>query len=192
MEDQPCNPGPSRPCARWFLSWAALRLVLYVLASIGCSIARDSDALILARFIQALGACGGMVASRAVVRDLFNERDSARIFSLLMLVMGVAPILAPLIGAYLSQAFGWRSLFHVLAGFGFLCIAAVLVFFPETKGPNPSVRIRSALQTSWPNVMKVCARSSCLARNPQAFWYSRKKFSITWMINVKRDLLSLT
>lgn len=122
-------------------------LILYVTASLICSQANSSHALILGRFIQALGACAGMVASRAAVRDLFNERESARVFSLLMLVMGIAPILAPLLGGFLSQAYGWRSLFYVLAGLSTLCFFAVMLFFPETKGPNPQVKISAALST---------------------------------------------
>ena len=72
-----------------------LGLALYVVASVGCVLARSVHTLIVLRVVQALGGCAGMVISRAMVRDLFAGSEIAKVFSLLMLVMGVAPILAP-------------------------------------------------------------------------------------------------
>src|SRR3546814_20268706 len=74
--------------------------------------------LMAARFLQAFGSCAGMVIARAMVRDLFDPREGARVMSLLMLVMGVAPILAPLLGGYVLVWFGWQSIFWFLAVFG--------------------------------------------------------------------------
>jgi DHA1 family bicyclomycin/chloramphenicol resistance-like MFS transporter len=68
--------------------------------------------------LQALGSSAGVVIGRSVVRDLFDERESARMYSFLVLVMGIAPITAPLIGGQLLVLFGWRSVFLVLTGFG--------------------------------------------------------------------------
>lgn len=73
-------------------------LSVFVLASVGCALAASVRGLIVARFFQALGGCAPLVIPRAVVRDHFDERGSARMLSVLMLVMGLAPILAPLIG----------------------------------------------------------------------------------------------
>ena len=73
-------------------------LVAYILASIGCAYATSADALIWLRLLQALGSCSGMVASRAMVRDLFPVEENAKVFSLLMLVVGVSPIIAPTAG----------------------------------------------------------------------------------------------
>ncbi|MCH5717034.1 MFS transporter [Niabella hibiscisoli] len=73
-------------------------LSLYILASLGCAVATSVNMLIVFRFLQALGGCAGMVASRAMVRDLFDVKESAKVFSLLMLVIGVSPLLAPTIG----------------------------------------------------------------------------------------------
>jgi DHA1 family bicyclomycin/chloramphenicol resistance-like MFS transporter len=123
-----------------------LGLAIYVLASIACAFAPNTEMLIAARFAQALGACGGMVASRTIVRDLFNETESARVFSLLMLVMGVAPILAPLLGGYVTIAFGWRALFAILAVLSLLCLLGVYLLLPETRGPNPENKLSSALR----------------------------------------------
>jgi len=73
-------------------------LALFVVGSLGCALAPNVSALVAFRFVQALGGCAPLVIPRAVVRDLFDERDSVRMLSVLMLVMGLAPILAPLIG----------------------------------------------------------------------------------------------
>ena len=99
---------------------------LYALACIGCVFAPTLGSLIVLRFAQALGACAGIVIARSVVRDLFDQRESARMYSLLMLVMGLAPILAPLVGGQLLLFFGWRSIFLTLSGFGVLCLALVV------------------------------------------------------------------
>jgi len=108
-------------------------LLLYVLASIGCAFAPSIQSLIGLRFVQALGACAGMVIARAMVRDLFDAQTSARVFSLLVLVMGVAPILAPLAGGYLLTALGWQAIFGALALFGLACLLAVAWGLPETR-----------------------------------------------------------
>jgi DHA1 family bicyclomycin/chloramphenicol resistance-like MFS transporter len=107
-------------------------LVLFVAASIGCAFAPSVPALLTLRFVQALGGCAQIVIARAMVRDLFDERDSMRVLSLLILVMGVAPILAPLLGGQLLVTFGWRSVFWVLAGYALACMAAVSALVPET------------------------------------------------------------
>ncbi len=100
---------------------------LYALACLGCVVAPSLNALILLRLAMALGACAGMVITRSVVRDLFDQRESARMYSMLVLVMGLAPILAPLVGGQLLLYWGWRVIFLVLSGFGVLCFA--LVYF---------------------------------------------------------------
>lgn len=117
-------------------------LFLYFLSSIACFLAPSVHVLILARFAQALGGCASIVAPRAMVRDLFDERESARVFSLLMLVMGIAPILAPLIGGHISQAFGWRTIFFCLIVISALCILAAYFVLPETQKTilNPTRR----------------------------------------------------
>jgi DHA1 family bicyclomycin/chloramphenicol resistance-like MFS transporter len=107
-------------------------IVLYALSSVACALAPDIHTLIAARFLQAAGGCAGVVIARAVVRDLFEAQEAARMFSVLMLVMGVAPILAPVVGGQLLVHFGWRSIFWALTGFGLLCLMASLAWLPET------------------------------------------------------------
>lgn len=114
--------------------------VLYIIASIGCALAPTLGSLIVLRLAQALGGCAGVVIARSVVRDLFEQRDAARMFSFLMLVMGLAPILAPLIGGQVLGTFGWRAIFVVLAGFGILSALMVLFGLPETLPAERRVR----------------------------------------------------
>lgn len=109
-----------------------LGLGVYAIASMGCAFAQSLELLIAARLIQALGACAGIVVARAVVRDRFEAQESARIFSTLMLVMGAAPILAPLMGGAVSQFAGWRALFGMLAASSLICWVAVFRLLPET------------------------------------------------------------
>lgn len=111
-------------------------IALYVLASALAAIAPGIETLTLARLAQALGGCAGIVIARAMVRDLFHERDAARVYSHLMLVMGVAPILAPVLGAYLLEIGDWSVIFWVLGLFGLLCIAAVTFGLHETLPPE--------------------------------------------------------
>ncbi len=89
-------------------------LSLYIIAAIGCALASSVNALIWLRLLQALGGCVGMVASRAMVRDLFPVEENAKVFSLLMLVVGVSPLIAPTLGGYITAEFGWDYVFGVL------------------------------------------------------------------------------
>lgn len=106
--------------------------VLYTLASIGCALAPTIESLAGLRLVQAIGGCAGMVIARSVVRDLFDAQGSARMYSLLMLVMGIAPITAPLIGGQLLLFASWRAIFWLLAAFGLCCVALVAFALPET------------------------------------------------------------
>jgi DHA1 family bicyclomycin/chloramphenicol resistance-like MFS transporter len=110
-------------------------LALFIAASIGCALATTLDQLILWRFLQAVGGCAGMVIARAVVRDCFDAQGSAKVFSQLMLVMGVAPIVAPAIGAQILVWLGWPWLFWSLALFGAACAVATVALMPETLQP---------------------------------------------------------
>ena len=100
--------------------------------ALGCALAPSLGVLGLARVIQALGGAAGMVITRAVVRDLFHERDAARMFSQLMLVMGISPILAPWLGGQILAVGTWRMLFFLLVGFGVLGAVISAVWLPET------------------------------------------------------------
>ncbi|MGY2290610.1 Bcr/CflA family multidrug efflux MFS transporter [Pseudomonas sp. SDO528_S397] len=107
-------------------------VTLFTLASFACAYAPTLDWLIGARFVQALGGCAGMVISRAVVSDKCDAVGSAKVFSQLMLVTGLAPILAPLAGGVMVGAYGWQSIFLALSVFSVLAALAVVVGLPES------------------------------------------------------------
>lgn len=107
-------------------------VALFTLASLACAYAPSLEWLIGARFVQALGGCAGMVISRAVVADKCDAVGSAKVFSQLMLVMGLAPILAPMLGGLLVNTTGWQSIFLVLTGFSAAAGLAVALGLPES------------------------------------------------------------
>ncbi|AHD12742.1 major facilitator transporter [Pseudomonas sp. FGI182] len=107
-------------------------VTLFTLASLACAYAPNLDTLVLARFVQALGGCAGMVLSRAIVSDKCDPVASAKVFSQLMLVMGLAPILAPMLGGVLVNVAGWQSIFLALSLFSAGCLLAVSLGLPES------------------------------------------------------------
>jgi DHA1 family bicyclomycin/chloramphenicol resistance-like MFS transporter len=111
-------------------------LALFAVASLGCAVAGGIEALIAWRFVQALGGCVSMMISRAVVRDSFEDVHAARVLALLMLVMGLAPILAPIIGGWILVVAGWRTIFYVLAAYAAALLLATAVLLPETLPPE--------------------------------------------------------
>ncbi len=117
-------------------------LVMFVLGSVLAAQAASVDALLAARFLQALGAAGGLVTPRAIVADRCDVAESSRIFSLLMQFMMIAPILAPLLGGYLLGHGGWRFIFWTLAGLGLLGLAWCLAALPDTLPPDRRVPLR--------------------------------------------------
>jgi len=110
-------------------------LTIYILASVAGALAPDITTFTIARFIEALGGCAAIVISRAMVRDLFDTQTSAQVFSTLILVMGVAPILAPLMGGFLLELSSWRLIFWALAAFGLFCLVSVYFKLGETLPP---------------------------------------------------------
>jgi DHA1 family bicyclomycin/chloramphenicol resistance-like MFS transporter len=117
-------------------------LVIYIAASLGCAMSNSVELLIVFRFLQALGGCVGMVAPGAIVRDMFPVNENAKIFSLLILILGVSPIVAPTVGSYLIVAFGWHAVFVMLAIITALLLLAVIFFLSESKQPDPSMSLR--------------------------------------------------
>lgn len=107
-------------------------VTLFTLASLACAYAPNLDTLVLARIVQALGGCAGMVLSRAIVSDKCDPVASAKVFSQLMLVMGLAPILAPMLGGVLVNVAGWQSIFLALSLFSAGCLLAVSLGLPES------------------------------------------------------------
>ena len=108
-------------------------VAIYLAGSLACALAPSIGLLIAARFLQALGAASGTVVARAVVRDQFGHVDTARILSLMMLIMGLAPILAPLVGGVLLTFIGWRAIFWVMTTFGLALGACLFARLTESR-----------------------------------------------------------
>lgn len=117
-------------------------LLLYIVATIGCVFTKSVEVLIVLRFLQAIGGCVGMVAPRAIIRDMFHVDESAKIFSYLILILGVSPIIAPTAGSYIITHFGWNTIFILLTIIAVLLFVAVAVWLPESKQPDPSFSLQ--------------------------------------------------
>ena len=107
-------------------------MALYAVASLLCILAPDHWSLIAARILQALGGCVGVVMARAAIRDCLDVQSSAQAFAQMMIVMGVAPVMAPVIGAVMLQYFEWQGIFILLSIIGLICLLCVHFFFDET------------------------------------------------------------
>ncbi|MFC3902442.1 MFS transporter, DHA1 family, bicyclomycin/chloramphenicol resistance protein [Acinetobacter marinus] len=107
-------------------------LVIYCIGSILCIFAHSEWALIGARVLQALGGCVGVVMARAAIRDSLDVRTSAQALAHMAMILGIAPIIAPLLGSVLIQFFSWHSIFIILALVGLMALACVHYFFKET------------------------------------------------------------
>ncbi|WP_347156701.1 multidrug effflux MFS transporter [Pontibacter chitinilyticus] len=114
----------------------------YLLASVACAFATSIEVLIFLRFFQAVCSCAAAVASVAMVRDLFPVEDNAKVFSLLMLVVGASPMIAPTVGGYVTAGFGWEGVFLVLAGMAAAILTAVYFGLPESSPPDPSYSLK--------------------------------------------------
>ncbi|WP_347053459.1 multidrug effflux MFS transporter [Flavobacterium olei] len=130
-------------------------LLVYILASLGCIYVSDIDAFILLRFIQAIGSCAATVASVAMVRDLFPVKDIPKVFSLLMLVVGLSPMLAPTIGGYVTEDLGWHAVFFILMCMGIAILAASQIGLPNTYKPDTSISLKpKPIITNFLSVLK--------------------------------------
>ncbi|MFI5661600.1 multidrug effflux MFS transporter [Streptomyces sp. NPDC051684] len=111
-------------------------LLIYIVATAICAFAPNASLLIAFRLMQGLAGSAGIVIARAVVRDLYDGVAMARFFSSLMLISGIAPIVAPLIGGQVLRFTDWRGVFVVLTGIGIALTAVVWKFLPETLAPE--------------------------------------------------------
>jgi len=118
-------------------------LSFYILASIACILSHTIEGLIAFRFIQALGGGVAFVATIAMVRDFFPVEDSAKILSLLMLILGLSPLLAPTVGGFVTTALGWHFVFILLAIIVFLILALTFFYLPEGHQPDPTVSLKA-------------------------------------------------
>lgn len=121
-------------------------LVVFAVGGIGAAMAPTIGWLIAFRFIQGLGACAGMAVPRAVVRDMHTGPEATRLMSMLMLVFSVSPILAPLTGSFIIEAFGWRGVFWAVTGAAIVAIVLLATSLEETR--PASARVGSSFGTA--------------------------------------------
>ncbi|MCE3274383.1 MAG: putative drug resistance transporter [Propionibacteriaceae bacterium] len=111
-------------------------LVGFMLASVACALAPSAAILVVLRFVQGLAGAAGLVISRAIARDLYSGRALMIFFSRLILIAGLAPVIAPILGGQLSLIMSWRGIFGVLAGFGAVLLLAGWLGLKETLPPE--------------------------------------------------------
>jgi MFS transporter, DHA1 family, multidrug resistance protein len=138
-------------------------LAVYILATIGCLASRSVEMLVFLRLIEAIGGCAASVAAMAMVRDFFTGKESAKVFSLLVLILGTSPLLAPTVGGYLSAAFGWQSIFVLLAVIAGAILMVSIFFLPEGHPADLSHSLRP---------LKVLKSYAGVLRQPQFLTYS--------------------
>lgn len=117
-------------------------MLVYIAASLGCVFVRDIDTFIGLRFIQAVGSCAATVASVSMVRDLFPVKDIPKVFSLLMLVVGLSPMLAPTVGGYVTDWYGWHMVFVILMFIGIIIMLGAQFGLPDSYEPDTSISLK--------------------------------------------------
>ncbi len=119
-------------------------LLLYIIATIGCFASNGIESLLAVRFVQALGGCVASVAAMAMVRDFFPVHKSASVISLLVLILGASPLLAPTLGSFIVTGWGWRFVFIMLAAIAFIILVVTFFFLPEGHLPDKSISLKPA------------------------------------------------
>ena len=117
-------------------------LILYIIATIGCFTSGSIEALWVIRFIQALGGCVASVAAMAMVRDFFPVEKSTGVISLLILILGASPLLAPTVGSFIIGWWGWHFVFIMLAAITFIILLLVFFFLPEGHAPDKTISLK--------------------------------------------------
>lgn len=117
-------------------------LILYIIASLGCAASGSIEALLVARFFQAVTGCVASVAAMAMVRDFFPADKSTRIISLLILILGLSPLLAPTTGSLVVSALSWRWVFVLLSVIVFIMTLVTIFLLPEGHAPDTSVSLK--------------------------------------------------
>lgn len=117
-------------------------LLIFVATSILCAQASNDNMLIAMRFFQAIGGSVAWVAAVTMVRDFFPVRQSAKVFSLLILIIGVSPLIAPTLGGLISLAWDWKAIFIIIALIGLSVLALVFVYLPPGQAPDRTVSLK--------------------------------------------------
>ena len=138
-------------------------LTIFLVTCLGCTQVETTEALVVLRFVQALGGCVAWVAALAMVRDFFPVEQSARVFSLLILVIGLSPLLAPTLGGFIASGLGWQAVFIGLALIVSVILLVTILFLPEGQKPDPSVSLKAK-----PMLLTFMS----ILRHPQFYTYS--------------------
>ncbi|WP_276480697.1 multidrug effflux MFS transporter [Paraflavitalea pollutisoli] len=119
-----------------------IALTLFIASSLVCAFSTTLDMFVAVRFVQALGACAATVAANAMVRDLFPVEENAKVFSMLMLILGVSPIVAPTVGSYVTAFLGWPAVFIILAAIAIIIWLFVYFGLPESAQPDHTYSLK--------------------------------------------------
>src|SRR5262245_45455136 len=122
-----------------------MNLVLFTAATVACALARDFTQLVVFRVLQGLSAGAGIAVGRAIIRDSFEGFAAQRLMSLVTMIFGIAPAIAPVIGGWLQSAFGWHSVFVFLACYAAIMLVVCWRALPETHPPAARQPLRRCL-----------------------------------------------
>src|SRR5215831_3950016 len=166
-------------------------IALYCVASLLCAVSTSIEMLIVARIFQAVGGSGGIVLTRAIVRDIYSDARAGRELSVIASVMALAPVLAPIAGGVLQTGFGWRAVFLTLVGVGLIGGVIVWLLLPETTNSRTTEPVSiSSMARSYQVVARNSVYLAYLAITAASFaglfaWISGAPF-------VLQDLYGLT
>lgn len=177
--------------------------LLYLGAGLLCALAPGIEWLLAGRLLQGFGAAAGPVIARAVVRDVYTGRRAAQVMSFVILVMTLAPLIAPVLGGWLTTALGWRANFWALVAFAVICLGMLLWGLPETHpaarrprtalrhlfaGYVPILRDRAALAYLGAGGMAFAALFAYVAGSPfvytEVFGVAQSNFGYFFALNV--------
>lgn len=132
-----------------------ISLLLFIITTLGCALANSLNMMIVLRFIQALGASAGMVSALAIITDVFEPEERPKAFSLVMTVLGVAPIISPSLGSFLVAAYKWETVFYAITGYGALVAILIFFFLPETSRFKSAEKLQiKKILTNYVTVLK--------------------------------------
>jgi DHA1 family bicyclomycin/chloramphenicol resistance-like MFS transporter len=140
-------------------------LVVFILASFGCTIAWNVPSLIALRFLQALGGSAAWVGAVTMVRDFFPVKESARVYSLLFLIIGVSPLFAPTVGSFIVTTFGWKAIFFSLSVKAMIFMLIVILFLPEGHQQDSSISLKlKPMLITFADIVRIPLSVSTLSR----------------------------
>ncbi|WP_062381646.1 multidrug effflux MFS transporter [Demequina pelophila] len=129
-------------------------VAVFLVSSIGVALAPSIPWLVAGRLVQGLAGAAGMVLARAIIADRAHGAEAARAMTLMMMVGGIAPIVAPFVGSVLAGSIGWRGLLWIVAGIGAIAALAVVRVVPETHDPAAASSARTPWRTEVASLLR--------------------------------------